>query len=1233
MEEGKLKKLVPIGEAAKFLDVSVDTIRRWDSQGTLHSSRPNGKDRYFSLNELEQVKFAKPLQISEAAERLGISETTLRRLEEKGMITPERNSQDERIYTRECLKKFLDSDYYLRQKEIENKILEPEESEETEGERKERLFTQKKIINTRLEEQQQKITRLVTFRNVFYATGLFLATIFIVSICVIAVLFLLYPAKTARYFGYRIPSDSRISQASKQVLGAEYNPNNIVTPKNVLAKILKPVSQISLGVVKEINADTYYQVIPKTTIDDVNDVLAINSENEVSTRYNFTFPDTSYLVIPDTKLIKNLNADYLRGKVPGKSPGDLAVLDANNFIEGLKVDQSNLTGQITEENKVSGSAVELSPTGGLVNNKGLSLSTKCDAGELLAWDGSAWVCTADIAGNSENVNGIVEVGHGGTGQISFTNGQLLIGNNTGGLSKATLTAGANVVITNASGSITIASTAEANTAANVGTGGVGVYRDKTGVTLNFKNVNVASNKLSVTDDIANSEVDLDVVEANITHNNLGGLAVGDPHTQYVFLNGRAGGQVVIGGTGAGDDITFQTTSDGVKGSYILSDLATGLVRSNAGTLEVAVVGDLTAGSNKVTIGGVGAGALIGLGATVDVNEANLTHNNLGGLTIGDPHTQYALLLGRSGGQSLSGGTDANDDLTLQGTTDATRTTSYVNLQPNGGNVGIGTASPTQQLEITKNLRLPVTTSDPYGVIYSGANPFLHNYGTNNAFLGRAGNFALTGSGIIGLGDFAVDSLTSGADNTGIGVYTLTTVQTGSGNTALGNRALQLLEGTNNMAMGFRAGRSLGTGNYNTLVGTYAGAGTEGSSAYSNNTAIGYKSGYLLTTGGNNILLGYQAGDSLTTGASNIIIGYDIDAPAANTSNYLSIGNIIYGDLSSGKVGIGTATPVGLLNVYQAPADYSATPTLSFGDGDTGLYESADDVLRVSVGGTGYFIFNSSVMGINNVNGSAFSTTTPTTTIPGIFPSRVDSDTGIGYNTSNTLSLITGGSSRLYIDSSGRVGVGTTSPGSPLTVSATAVAATAESIAKFTVSDATTAYIDMFNNNSAASQFSPAIRGVNPLNTSAALLFIGDVTSQDSGTTAAIGFQARQSDAVVANRAVIAFSNYDQRLMTILANGNVGIGTATPDFKMDVGGGLRIESANRLYFGGTGAADTLGNLYHDGTDFVFSDTIKPTGYKSSDGTSGLGATVNLTGSDGNPCAMTFKDGLLTSETCP
>lgn len=88
--------------------------------------------------------------------------------------------------------------------------------------------------------------------------------------------------------------------------------------------------------------------------------------------------------------------------------------------------------------------------------------------------------------------------------------------------------------------------------------------------------------------------------------------------------------------------------------------------------------------------GAGTGVPTALTAAqvVAIIQSSIDHGGIGGLSD-DDHTQYALLAGRSGGQSLSGGTAANDDLTLQGTTNSTRTSSYVLIQPNGGNTAIG----------------------------------------------------------------------------------------------------------------------------------------------------------------------------------------------------------------------------------------------------------------------------------------------------------------------------------------------------------------------------------------------------------------------------------------------------------------------------------------------------------------------------------------------------------------
>ncbi len=57
---------------------------------------------------------------------------------------------------------------------------------------------------------------------------------------------------------------------------------------------------------------------------------------------------------------------------------------------------------------------------------------------------------------------------------------------------------------------------ESNTASNVGTSGVGVFKQKTGIDLEFKKINAANNKITITDDTGNNEVDIGIAEANFT---------------------------------------------------------------------------------------------------------------------------------------------------------------------------------------------------------------------------------------------------------------------------------------------------------------------------------------------------------------------------------------------------------------------------------------------------------------------------------------------------------------------------------------------------------------------------------------------------------------------------------------------------------------------------------------------------------------------------------------------
>jgi len=82
------------------------------------------------------------------------------------------------------------------------------------------------------------------------------------------------------------------------------------------------------------------------------------------------------------------------------------------------------------------------------------------------------------------------------------------------------------------------------------------------------------------------------VSAQLAHSDLSGLTTGDPHTQYALLVGRSGGQVLIGGTQAADDLVLQSTSGNGSGDTIV------FKRGNNGAHSVltANVGGLTLNS-------------------------------------------------------------------------------------------------------------------------------------------------------------------------------------------------------------------------------------------------------------------------------------------------------------------------------------------------------------------------------------------------------------------------------------------------------------------------------------------------------------------------------------------------------------------------------------------------------------------------------------------------------------
>lgn len=247
-------------------------------------------------------------------------------------------------------------------------------------------------------------------------------------------------------------------------------------------------------------------------------------------------------------------------------------------------------------------------------------------------------------------------------------------------------------------------------------------------------------------------------------------------------------------------------------------------------------------------------------------------------------------------------------------------------------VGIGTATPTRTLDVTggdaviNGMRVGRGEGNNFQNTVVGDSAL--NANTSGNWMTAIGRGALsastTGNQDTAVGNYALNANTTGSLNTALGTYAMALNTTGSRNTAIGNLALRV--GTTNdgcVAIGNTAGM-----NINSAAGT----------GY--NIVIGVRSGFDLTTGTNNIFLGgannsngaTYAGTGIITGSNNVVIGSNVTGLAADTANNIVIadgeGNRRINVDGTGRVGIGTTTPVATLTVNGGVSGTSAYQNLS-----------------------------------------------------------------------------------------------------------------------------------------------------------------------------------------------------------------------------------------------------------------------------------------------------------------
>ncbi len=230
------------------------------------------------------------------------------------------------------------------------------------------------------------------------------------------------------------------------------------------------------------------------------------------------------------------------------------------------------------------------------------------------------------------------------------------------------------------------------------------------------------------------------------------------------------------------------------------------------------------------------------------------------------------------------------DATGSGTAGYFTSTSGYGLIVENGNVGIGTTTPNEQLEITGTLRLPTT-----GLIRTGSRTLIHTIGTGNIFVGAdAGNLSIDGNYNTGTGEYALNATTIGDHNTAAGYAALSTNTIGRYNTANGSYALlSNTSASNNTAVGRSAlmtqsydngGSEWGT--YNTAVGVETLYSNQPTSPFNGmwNTALGAFALRENTTGNRNTASGIGALSNNTTGNYNTA-GGDVALTDNTTGSY------------------------------------------------------------------------------------------------------------------------------------------------------------------------------------------------------------------------------------------------------------------------------------------------------------------------------------------------------------
>jgi len=460
------------------------------------------------------------------------------------------------------------------------------------------------------------------------------------------------------------------------------------------------------------------------------------------------------------------------------------------------------------------------------------------------------------------------------------------------------------------------------------------------------------------------------------------------------------------------------------------------------------------------------------------------------------------------------------ELTSSADTIATYITAGGDSYFTAGNVGIGTTSPSYKLHVDGQVKIQSTN---YEMLY------LHQADANGGFIKFTNTDDTDGwyTGIAGTEKFIISRT---ADNT---APIITLKQ--NGNVGIGtdspNQKLQVggnlhvydEEGDTDASIFL----STGTSNVTTVKiasngDSYINGGNVGIATTSPGYKLDVSGDFRVKDGSSAIALNeYSNGATIWLDGSNgDFAGGDYFNISAYGTTDLAFGYAAGTKItmkSDGKLGIGTTSPSGPLHVKGSTDD--VVVYIDTNNNAIGDTASIQFNDRAKVGW-----FDSAVyLGDNGQN----------------------KDIKLKVNTADIISL-TSNTERMRITSGGNVGIGTSSPSAKLDVQALAAAA-------FFKSSSNTVPVSVFNTGNTVS------------------------TIGFKGSTSTSEYHVR----VGANsKDFVAYTNNTEKLR-ILENGNVGIGTTSPQSKLQVAGGIQMANDTA-----TASADKVGTMrYRTGTEYV------------------------------------------------